>query len=402
MKVPRFGVTFMVACGLLLAGMLFNASPAPAATLQPCSTTPPSGPVTELEGQATIVQNQALRRTLRRGGVKVSLVAPANNLTGRPEYPVSSVVYGEPVSRIRLGGAIDLKGKGKRRLRMNQLVSVIPQSGPAYVNARFAGSNRRLLVIRGTATALNSETGELTATGGKARLAGGAAKVLRKRFGIKPRALKNLALWGTFDLYSLYKVTLPPEDPEAETPPVPPVAVMPGTATDLTSATINWRVRESFIRYVNSGDGASAIDGAIPGPVEELGGAPPLVYSFSFPFTSGWTDGDTALVKGSGGVAFRYCRHTVNFHVNDPEIELNGADSRMIFKVNGLDGTAFPNQRAVVVDLDLTQADKSTSGNTTTWENIPGFVPQGSAGVFADFYFGGDNFGELDLTVTSS
>ena len=392
----------MVACVVLLAGMLFNGSPASAATLQPCVTTPPPGPVIEMDGNATIVTGKSMRKKLRRSGVKVSLADPANNFTGRPEFPVTSVPSQGADLKVGLGGGMILRGKGKRRLFVKQM-SVQGSSQLVIVKARFAGSNRRLMLIQGARFEFDETTGENTVTGGKAFLSNVAVKVFRKRLNIKPRVLRSGVRWGNFDLYSLYKVTLPPEDPEAETPPVPPVAVRPGTATDLASATIDWRVRESFIRYVSSGDGASAIDGAIPGPAEELSGAPPLVYSFGLPFTSGWTDAasETALVKGSGGVAFRYCRNTINFHVNDPEIELNGANSRMIFRVNGLDGTAFPNQRAVVVDLDLTQAEVSTSGNTTTWENIPGSVPGGSAGVFADFYFGGAPFGELDLTVST-
>jgi len=392
----------MVVCAVLLGAMLLNATPASAATLEPCAAIPPPGPVTEIDGEATIVQGQAIRRKFSRAGIKTRLVKPANSFTGRPQFPVRQVKFAKGDNpRINLGGAIRLSSKGKRQMQLKRL-QVRTSSQLTIVKARFAGANRRFLLIEREKFTNDPQTGETIVTGGRARLSNAAVKVFRKHLGLKNKALKSRAVWGTFDLYSLFKVTLPPKDPEGEAPPVPPFTVKPDGATDLASATINWRVRDSFIRYVSSGNGAKAIDGAVPGPAEELSGTPALVYSFGFPFTSGWTDAatDTALIKGSGGVAFRHCRNTINFHVNEPEIELDGSNSRMIFRVNGLDGTAYPNQRAVVVDLDLTQADESTSGKTTTWENIPGFVPEGSAGVFADFYFGGDAFGELDLSVT--
>lgn len=395
----RAGTPVVATCLAMLAVLLFAPS-ALAATITPCAANPSAEPVVELDGQATIVPRQSVRDSLRKSGVRIRLVGPANNFTGRAQYPVASVNYSSAAQRIKLGGAIVLEGKGRRQVRISGLQVKATRFGPTLVNARFAGKKRQFLRVRGGEYGRNIETGELTLTGGSARLGdGGAAAALTRRLGLAKGTLGIGSPWGSFDLYSLYRVSLPPKDPEGEAPPEPPALVRPGGATDIASATINWRVRDSFIRYVNSGDGASAIDGAVAGPAE---GSPPLVYTFAFPFASGWTDAGSgeALVIGSGGVAFRYCRHTVNFQVNQPEIELNGSQSRMIFRVNGLDGTAYPDRRAVVVALDLNQADKSVSGKTTTWENIPGFIPEGSTGVFADFYFAGDSFGELDLTVT--
>ena len=124
------------------------------------------------------------------------------------------------------------------------------------------------------------------------------------------------------------------------------------------------------------------------------------------------------MVKATGLVGFRYCDNTINFTVADPEIELDGDDnSRLIFRVNGTDGTAFPDQRAVMVKLLPGQAESRlvvNNGNGTTtvsYVKIPGFVPAEGTGIFADFYpafspsFEGqvprpDRFGSLTISYT--
>lgn len=402
----RFGSAFAVAGVLALFAFWLAPAPAGAATLTPCvATPPPVGPVTELDGSATIEMKGSVRRNLRAGGVRMALEAPANNFTGRPSFPVASVQYGEDTSRISLGGALALRGKKKKRLAFSGITATVRAKGDSVVTARFGGGTKRLFVVKGGKVTRDTASGELYLKNGRATLSGVAASTIKKRFGLKRfRALKNGLTWGPVNLYALYKVTQPPTDPEAETPVEPPVATKPAGAVDLTSATIDWRVRESFIRYVSSGDGVNAVDGAIPGPPEEVGGATPLIYQFSFPFTSGWTDpaSESSLIKGSGGVTFRYCRNTINFVVQDPEIELNGDLSRMIFRVQGTDGTAFPNSRAVMVGLRLNQAESvQTVGNTTTYTKVPGFVPDGSAGIFADFYMPGAEFGHLTVSLTT-
>jgi hypothetical protein len=130
-------------------------------------------------------------------------------------------------------------------------------------------------------------------------------------------------------------------------------------------------------------------DGATAGAPEVIGGAAPLVYSFGFPFSDGWAapDSGPAAIHGSGKVGFRHCRNTINFTVADPEIELNGdSDSRLIFRVDGTDGTAFPDSRAVMVQLIPSLATKTTDGDTMTLSGIPGYIPQAATGIFADFY----------------
>ena len=128
-------------------------------------------------------------------------------------------------------------------------------------------------------------------------------------------------------------------------------------------------------------------------------------YEFEFPLTDGWSTGDpgTTAIHGSGKVGFRLCVHTINFTVADPEIELNGdSDSRIIFRVDGTDGTAFPDTRAVMVDLTPSLAVKTVDGKTTTLAGIPAYVPAEATGIFADIYPALADFGSLTITYTTA
>ena len=85
---------------------------------------------------------------------------------------------------------------------------------------------------------------------------------------------------------------------------------------------------------------------------------PPLVYSFHFPFADGWCDPATgaARITFTGTVAFRYADHEIDLRVNDPEVELDGPASRVIFRMTGSGDTDGGNRRAVVETLDVSKA----------------------------------------------
>ena len=142
-------------------------------------------------------------------------------------------------------------------------------------------------------------------------------------------------------------------------PGEPPVKARPAGARTITSATVTWRARESFIQYINSGEGTRASRGATGEPPEvAAGSAAPLVYSFHFPFAEGWCDPATgaARIAFTGTVASSYADHEIDLRVNDPEVELDGPASRVIFRLTGSGDTDGGNQRAVVETLDVSKA----------------------------------------------
>jgi hypothetical protein len=176
----------------------------------------------------------------------------------------------------------------------------------------------------------------------------------------------------------------------------------PATARTVTGATITWHVRDSFIRYMAAGEGTSASRGATAAAPE---GDPPLVYAFQFPFAEGWCDpvSGAARIAFTGTVAFRYSEHEIDLVVNDPEVELDGPASRVIFRMTGSGDTDGANKRAVVETLDVSKAAATANGNAFSYVRIPGAVPPGAASsVFAGYYLPGDPFGWVSISFTTA
>jgi hypothetical protein len=281
-----------------------------------------------------------------------------------------------------------LPDRGGRATTITGLKLVVRPGSRPVINGRVSGRWIRVFRLRGAKVRRNLDTGVLTVSGAEALPSGAAARLLNRRLGLGPyRAVRLGRAWGSFAAFAFRNNKV--KDPEAETPVEPPFLNRPVGATDIASASIKWRVRESFVRYVAVGAGTSVADGATADPPEVFEGAAPLTYSFNFPFADGWTAGEAgpSAIHGSGKVGFRHCQNTINFTVADPELELNGDSlSRLIFRVDGTDGTAFPDSRAVMVDLVPSLATKTVDGSTTTLTGIPAYVPQEATGIFADFY----------------
>ncbi len=378
-------LTMAAALVLVLSTSEHGRASSTATTLEPCPTPPPAK---RFEGEGSLVLSDGTRKVLRASGVRHRLISPANSFTGRPTYPVRNAGLAGARSTVSLSGGFRLEPRKGKAARISGLRLVFGRGKATVVKANVAGSRMRLFRIRGAKVSRNFKSGVLNLRGGSARLSRRASRRIASRTGSSEiRKLSAGRTWGRITVFAARNKKV--EDPEAETPVEPAFLERPPGASDVTSATIKWRVRESFIRYVEVGAGTSVAEGASADPPEAIGGTTPLTYSFNFPFADGWTEagpGSTAI-HGSGKVGFRYCSNTINFTVAEPEIELNGdSDSRMIFRVDGTDGTAFPNSRAVMVQLIPSLATVTTEGSTTTLSDIPGYVPQAATGIFADFY----------------
>ena len=109
-------------------------------------------------------------------------------------------------------------------------------------------------------------------------------------------------------------------------------------------------MRESFIRYIATGEGTSASGGATADPPVLLPGATTaLSYDFRFPFANGWIDtganpsspaDDTAALYFSGALRFLYSGHGIDLLTSGPEIEIAGGASRAIFSISEDGGAA--------------------------------------------------------------
>lgn len=290
-------------------------------------------------------------------------------------FPVASLAVGKTAALTVRGG---LRIKARRRAVVLRGLRLRLAPRRSVVTAK-AGKRRIAVFVarirKGDAT-LNRSVGAAALESAKLHLTPRAARLLRAR--LRLRRLPSGAL-GVLALDAISKRTsigggqtgggggggggggagggTKPCDPNPGALPgdpadePTPLARPPG-AVDITSATITWRPRPSFINYINGGEGTCVLGGATDGSKD---GSAQLVYSFGLPFATGWLDGDEqASISFTGGVGFRWASHMIDFATIDPTIEISGAASRMTFRLKGVDGTPFPNQRYVFLDLDVT------------------------------------------------
>ncbi len=186
-------------------------------------------------------------------------------------------------------------------------------------------------------------------------------------------------------------------------PPAPPPLARPAGALDVTRATLTWRPRPSFVQYVSTGEGASASDGAVPGPSERAPGSDAsLVYSFGFGLKAGsWYDpaGGSAGLLAKGTVRFRYSGHGIDITVRDPEIELNGRSSRGIFTFSGGDCTQIAPVRGVM--LDLAPGSPSANGAARDYGAVPATITAAGSDMFSGFYLPGDPWGSFAVAFST-
>lgn len=386
-----------------------------AAAVAPAATAP--------DGHGTLKLNGGAAQALRASGVRIAPLGAADGGARQVVLPVRAGLVGSSVTVLRLGGGISF-AHGKRRLKLSGLRLTLGKR--ASLAGRLGGESQALFQV------LNGGRREVDATRGSVRLVGLRLKLRRSvAQEIGERLQLEQALPRGFGVLSVTEEGLapgnPPALPGASKPtstgcPLPstagpapeeplPAATRPAGAADVTAATISWDVRESFIRYINTGEGASVFGGATAAaPEVRPGSSAPLAYAFDFPFANGWHDpgpnladpsDDRAAMYFAGGVRFLYSAHGIDLRTSAPEIEIAGGASRAIFAV--ADGEAAA-ERQVIVNLDLTRAASvQISGSTVTYERVPGAIPSGTAtSVFAGFYAPGTDFGCFTVSYSTA
>jgi len=398
-------VTVAIAAGLVLAAIAAAAPAAPAAS-----------------GQAVLELNGAAAKALRASGVQISPTGAAQGGSRQVRLPIGAGLVGSSTTVLRLGGGLTLS-KGKQRLQLGGLRLTLGKA--ASLRGKLGGESVGLFrVLKGGQRQLDPARGSVRLSGLRLKLRRGAAKQIVERLGLDRR------LTGSFGVLSAAKEGLQPGSPPssagptggkgsagcsvpstAGTPPEQPLplATRPAGAVDITGATVSWDVRESFIRYINTGEGTSVFGGATAAaPEVRAGTSVPLTYSFGFPFASGWHHpganpadpaDDKAALYFTGGVRFLYSAHGIDLRTSAPELELAGGASRAIFAV--AEGEAAP-ERQVIVNLDLSRAASiQASGATVTYQYVPGAIPEGTASsVFAGFYAPGTDFGCFSVSYS--
>lgn len=380
----------------LLALLLALALGAAASAPVPAQAAPPA----QDAGKARLVLGKPAQKQLAKRGVKLRGAGAALRGGRRLVLPVRSGSVGSSVARVRHAGAIVLRS-GRRKARLRQLRLTVV-AGAANLTARLGRYRYTVSRLRGVdEVPFNPIAGLVRFSGAQVRLTAEMRRLLRKRLGGKrlPRVLGRLRIRA--------RVAIAPPD-TAEPDPLP----RPGTAVDAESVRIEWRVRESFICYMHSGGGPGvSVDGGVgevresypPAhmhPGAECAGQPsgPLPYTFEYPSetASGWYDSDsgTAVLRAEGTVRFDLDARGLHVEMRAPEVELAGADSRLIHTY--IEGGE--QRRGVTADLDLDaaewQVEREAGEEIHTLLRVPGYVPDGpTRGRFAGFYHRGEPFG---------
>jgi hypothetical protein len=345
-------------------------------------------------GSATLTLSGPAAAALKARGVTLSPRSPAT-VSGRTiTLPLADAAPGAAVLQAR--GGLRLRA-GKRSVTLGTPQLVL--GSRARVSALLGGQRTTVWMLARA----------------RLKLAPTAARTIARRLGVR-------ALPRAFGTLKAARESAPAPAPVAGQPcrtstgggPAPDpgrgepaVKAPPAGALAVTSASITWHVRESFIQYIASGEGTSTAGGATAEPPTVEGGSQaPLVYRFRFPSTGGWCDPATGATRltFAGAVSFRYRDHEIDLRVNDPEVELDGPASRVIFRMTGSGDTDGGNRRAVVETLDVSKAAAvRVDGKTFTYERIPASVPPGAAdSVFAGYYLPGDPFGWVSITFTTA
>jgi hypothetical protein len=314
-----------------------------------------------------------LPTSLKARGITAAAQSPAT-LRGRTvTFPLDQAAAGSLVLQAR--GALRLRARGQSvTLRAPQLV----------------GSSRVTSLLGGQRTTV------WTRSGTRVKLAPTAARTIARRLRVKvPRTFGTLTAAPSYTAAELpCRATIAGGTPPAPGSGEPPVKPRPAGAIAITSATVTWHVRESFVRYIATGEGTTVSGGVTEGP--RTGDDPPLVYDFHFPHTGGWCDPATgaAQITFGGTVRFSYSDHDIDLRASDPEVELDGPTSRVIFTVG---------RRTVVETLDVSEATVRVDGKTFSYDRIPAAVPPGTAdSVFSGYYLPGEPFGWVSITFTTA
>lgn len=400
-------------CGLATAAVIAAVAAVPA-------------PALGASGATALALNGAAAQALRDGGVQIAALKPARKRGKRVTLPVRSGLVGSSTTLIAHRGGIAMRARGEA-LRLTKLRLLLGKRSRVTASLDGGAGITLFRIPRGGKRDVDAGAGAVALRRLRLKLTAGAARAIAGRFDLslgKTRAFGTLSSRIAGLLAGGDETTgkTPAEEAVAAgcaapsgagpTPEEPlPVATRPGGAVDVLGATIDWHVRESFIRYIATGEGTSVSAGATADPPVLLpGSSSPLTYDFHFPFVSGWHDGganaanpadDRAAVYFGGAVRFLYSGHEIDLATSSPEIEISGSSSRAIFAV-AEDGGA--GTRQVLVNLDLGRAAAiESSGNTHTYRGVPGAIPAGTAGsVFAGFYAPGTEFGCFNVSYTTA
>jgi hypothetical protein len=367
----------------------------------------------EATGNTTLVVSAAKARVLAERGITLSGVRGAVSEGRETRLQISGGTVGSDSAQLSHQGALRLvagEGGSRRVVRLSGLQTQLDPS--STLSARLKGKRRVIFDLEAKPGTLSFDGLRGIASLHSARLVwrGAAARLIGKRLGAAiPRGAP-----GTVRTSAATTATGTPTSGPISTAELPLMA-RPASAIDVSGATVTWHVRSSWINYVATGAGTSAIEGAAPGPAvpesshpcldDEGGDTEPRAYAFTFPFANGWYDAasGTAAIYTTGGTHFRFPGHGIDLITRNPEIEVNGGASRAIFRLDGAGSTSYGNARAAILDLGLPGAPvEGPAGTFTFTDEIKGHLSADGLSIFGGFYAPPNNHGFGCFSVSFS
>lgn len=408
-------------------------------------------------GTTTIELTGSAAKALSSQQVRITAQKPAKASSRRIVLPVTGgTVAGS--AKLKLGGSVSLRtraGRTTRTVKLTGWQSAVGAGGTTSVSA-LSGKRRVTLftiVAPKRSVTLDKAAGTARVAGGRARLTAAGAKALRSGLALRRLVagpLGSAKLTASVGGSSGGGTTTTPgggtttpgtggtpgTTPGGGTPaPTPaqcsgfstgtvpeataPLA-RPAGATDVSAAPMQWYGRDSWIRYINGGllatDGFKASDGAQLGPVEKYpeptdtyadpSRSVPLAYSATFTFdpSRSWYlaggASSTGLLAYTGTVRFRWDAHGIDLTFKNPEVELDGANSRLVFTVARAACSNFPAKRVTM--FKLTVPAPTGAGSPFAYGPIAARISTDGATLFSSQYFAGDAWGSVrNLAVTA-
>lgn len=366
----------------------------------------PAGAETGSAGTVKIKLDKRAAKSLRKAHVELAATGSARSRGRTLRLPVGRGTVGSTAQLANRGG-LKLRARRKHRrkrvARLRSLRTVIA-GGRGYVTARYRGRQLTLLRIGAVGEVpFDPLTGAVAVAAARVRFERSTAATLARRLGVK-------RLRSRLGRLRITAGVSPAPAEQAE----PPLRPRPASAVDVTSASLSWRARVSWIDYLHAAGaqgGTRTSGGAVDRPAEVIPpSSQPRVYQFDFPFASGWFDaaGDAATIDFGGTVTFYKLIQPfgIDLDTSNLEVELGGSEPRAIATLNGRGNNADQqNRRAVVVDLDQSavapDVTSDPGGTTYTWTDIPARVPDGNtAWPIAGYYQPGTEWGSMTVSMT--
>lgn len=399
---------------LLLAAAATAAAVAPSLALAPGSWAASASGVTTIQLKGTAW------KSLSGQGVKATAVSPAKRGKTSLSLPASSLTTGK-VTTVAHRGGIRLRVRRKGKTRTVTLTSVSLRVGSSSsVRAKVRGRTVTLFSVKAGSSArtVDASAGRASVKSSKLVLTKTGAAALRRALGLRKLPASQV---GT--LRSSVSRSGAPSAPGGSGGsggstggsgggggggPVcrtvsatggPTAPTRPAGALDVVAGRLTWTIRESFVRYINVGEGLSALAPATLGA--PVGG---LVYDVTFPLRDGWYDPSTKqlALRFDGTVCAFYTGHTIELRVSAPELEI-GPNERVVAQAANETGGA-PAARVNLANLSVAGRSEDTrdrAGPTYRISGIPATVAAGGSDYFGGFYPAGQDIGKFSVEFTT-